>query len=91
MGTKSDINLASSKAPPRFRSGFYLSVAAALFILAGFSGRSPADNPLLCGMAFVFAIVGFILAKGIMARGLGVALTGVCGGFLASFIRTQYF
>ena len=90
MSTKSDINPSSSKAGPRFRSGFYLSVAAALFILAGLSGPSPADNPLLCGMAFVFALIGFILAKGTMARVLGVALTGVCGGFFASFIRTQY-
>ena len=91
MSTKSDINPTSSKVPPRFRSGFYLSVAAGLFILAGLSGRSPADNPFLCGMAFGFALIGFFLAKGIMARFFGVVLTGVCGGFLASYIRTQYF
>ncbi len=91
MSPKSDIDPTPSKAHPRFRSEFYLSVAAGLLILAGLSSPSPADNPFFCAIAFGFALIGFFLAKNITTRFFGVVLTGVCGGFLASYIRTQYF
>ncbi len=70
-----------------YQSGFYLTVAALVLILSGFTQSTPSFN----GVVFAFSLVGWIKAKSPVSRVSGVLLTGLSGGYLILSLRSWYF
>jgi hypothetical protein len=74
-----------------FGAPFYFTVASAVILLAGLSGGRLTEAPGFCFVAFLFSLVGILLAKSVAARVVGVLLVGITGGFLAAYLRARYF
>ena len=72
--------------PRAFQSSFCYVVAITLFLLGGFGG-----GYLFFGIAFLFGFIGWLKAKSLPARILGVVIAGVTGGFFAMEIWSGYF
>ncbi len=75
----------------KFQSSFYFALAASIFLLSGFGVGHPAEAPLLSAFALALGLAGWIKAKSLAARILGVLLTGISGGCLVLGLRSLYF
>lgn len=91
MSDGKDTEPYSARAGPRFGSGFHYTVAGAILVLMGLGGVYATDQPFLCGVAFVFALSGRVMARSAVERYSGMVMMGVFGGFVAAYLRCRYF
>lgn len=83
-----ETDLANEKqAARKFQSSFYYAVVVPLLFITTFSGRSPAEHPAICGIAFVLSLLGWVKAKSVPSRVIGVLLTGITGGYFLLGLR----
>jgi len=79
------------QAAKKFQSSFHHAVVVPLLFVTTFSGRSPAEHPAICGIAFVPSLLGWIKAKSVPSRVMGVLLTGITGGCFLLGLRDVWY
>ena len=73
--------------PKKFQGSFYSALVISWTLVTGFFGHSTVSSPYTCGVAFVLSLIGWLKGRSVLARMIGVILTGVFGGYLLQWAR----